>query len=284
MFEMILNPRRSERKPWELLFVGFFYASLSILLVHWIFSGDPVLSKYSGILIVTFAVMFSMPYIYYTIKLEEYKDLHIDGRFRLLEEHGKAILTFLFLFVGFIIAFSCWYIILGSPNNLGPQIETFCAINYRDTFSNCVSEHGLISGKVTGMSTGLGFFGSILTNNIYVLVFAILFSIIFGAGGIFILTWNASVIAAAMVIFAKSDLINLPLSLLRYMVHGLPEIAAYFVGTLAGGIIGLSIVRKEFKTDKFWSILSDSILLIVTAVVLLILGAIIEVFVTPYLF
>jgi hypothetical protein len=70
MLEMLLNPRKAERHPWELFFVGVFYASLSILLVNWIFSQDAVLSKYSGILVVTFTVMFSMPFVYYTIKLE----------------------------------------------------------------------------------------------------------------------------------------------------------------------------------------------------------------------
>ncbi|MEK6891531.1 MAG: stage II sporulation protein M [Nanoarchaeota archaeon] len=284
MFEMILNPKRSERRPWELLFVGFFYATISILLVHWIFSGDPVLSKYSGILIVTFSVMLSMPYVYYTIKLEEYKDLHIQGKFRLLEEHWKAIATFLFLFIGFIIAFSSWYIILGSPDNLRAQIETYCSINYRESFSNCVTQHGITQSNVTGFSTSLSFFSSIFMNNLYVLMFAIIFSLIFGAGGIFILTWNASVIAAAMVIFSKSELINLPLSLARYMIHGLPEIAAYFIGTLAGGIIGISIIKKEFKTDKFWAILSDALLLIISAVIILLAAAAIEVFITPSLF
>jgi uncharacterized membrane protein SpoIIM required for sporulation len=110
------------------------------------------------------------------------------------------------------------------------------------------------------------------------------FSVIFGAGGIFILTWNATVISAAMVIFAKSNIYSLPLSLGRYMIHGVPEIAAYFIGTLAGGIIGLSIVRKEFKTGRFWDILYDSVILIVIAIVILFFAGIIEVFLTPRLF
>ena len=91
-------------------------------------------------------------------------------------------------------------------------------------------------------------------------------------------------IAAAMVIFAKSSIAQLPLSLARYMIHGLPEIAAYFIGTLAGGIIGISIIRKEFRTEKFWNIMHDSLLLIISAIVILLIGALIEVFITPNLF
>ena len=70
MFEMILNPRRSERRPWEMLFVGLVYASLSVLIVDFVFSSDIVLAKFSGILIVTFTVMFSIPFFYYMIKIE----------------------------------------------------------------------------------------------------------------------------------------------------------------------------------------------------------------------
>jgi len=280
---MLLNPRRSERKPWELFFVGIFYASLSILLVQWIFSGDVVLVKYSGILIVTFAVMFSMPFVYYTIRLEESKDSVIEEPRKLLREHSKAINAFLWLFLGFIIAFAFWYIILDSPDNYKAQIETYCIINSPNNYDGCVAQY-------TGKAKGAGFatsgerFGGIFTNNLYVLIFTIVFSLIFGAGGIFILAWNASVIAAAMVIFSKSDLSQLPLSLIRYMIHGIPEIGAYFIGTLAGGIIGLSIVRKEFKTEKFWNILHDSLLLIISAIVLILIGATIEVYITPVLF
>jgi hypothetical protein len=54
-----------------MFFVGLLYASLSLLLVHFIFSGDPVLSKSSGILVVLFCVMFSLPFMYYMIKNEE---------------------------------------------------------------------------------------------------------------------------------------------------------------------------------------------------------------------
>lgn len=284
MLEMILNPKRSERRPWELFFVGLFYASLSIVLATWIFSSDLVLMKYSGVFIVTFAVMFSMPYIYYTIRIEEEKDREIENSYKLLREHSKAIHCFLWLFLGFIIAFSVLYIAMGSTDNYKAQIETYCAINQPDNYESCTQQHGVEPGTITGNATKGQMFGGIFTNNLYVLIFAIIFSLIFGAGGIFILAWNASVISAAMVIFAKQDIFTLPVSLARYMIHGVPEIAAYFVGTLAGGIIGISIIRREYKTEKFWNILHDSLLLIISAIIILLIAAFVEVYITPRLF
>src|SRR3989338_8433286 len=114
MLEMLINTRKAERRPWELLFVGIFYASISMLLVEWVFANDPVLSKYAGVLLVTFTVILSMPYVYYTVKLEEGKIGVTRGGARgLLQEHKKAILAFLWLFLGFVIAFSFWYVVLG---------------------------------------------------------------------------------------------------------------------------------------------------------------------------
>ena len=98
MFEMLLSPRRSERRPWEMLFVGLVYASLSVLLVDFVFSSDIVLAKFSGILIVTFTVMFSLPFFYHMIKLEEEKDTQIEDSVSLLKEHGKAIHSLLWMF------------------------------------------------------------------------------------------------------------------------------------------------------------------------------------------
>ncbi len=124
----------------------------------------------------------------------------------------------------------------------------------------------------------------IFTNNIYVLIFTLVFSLVFGAGVIFILAWNASVIAAAIGIFTQSRLQELPLGILRYMIHGIPEIAAYFISALAGGIISIAVIRHEVGSERFWEILQDSLNLIIVAVVILFIGALIEVFVTPIFF
>ena len=114
--------------------------------------------------------------------------------------------------------------------------------------------------------------------------FTLLFSLVFGAGVIFILAWNASVIAAAVGIFANSKISALPLALSRFMIHGIPEIASYFIVALAGGIVSVAVIRHEAGTEKFWEVLQDSLNLIIVSVLVLILAALIEVFVTPILF
>jgi len=286
MLEMLINPVKAEKRPWEMFFIGAFYATISLILVKWIFSGDPVLSKYSGILVVTFCVMFSIPFMYFAIKNEEEKDLQIRGFQNLLKEHGKAILYLMFLFMGFVVAFSLWYVVFEDGNqNFRAQIETFCVINKPTHFEDCVSEYGIQHiSKTTAFLTSKEKIVNIFANNIYVLIFTLVFSLIFGAGAIFILAWNASVISAAVGIFSDSNLANLPLGLARYMIHGIPEIGSYFSGALAGGIISIAVIKHDVHSEKFWIILQDSLNLVILSVIVLFIAALIEVFITPAIF
>lgn len=287
MFEMLLNPKRAERHPMEMFLIGVVYASLSILLVRWIFSQDMVLSNYSGILVVTFTVMFSIPFMYYAIKNEEQKDLEQSGFVRLLLQHGRALSMFIWLFLGFIVAYSFWHILFAGSGLLDAQVSVYCQINKPSpsAFQNCLEQYG-VGGlqKTTGFITARDKVFMIFANNIYVLIFTLLFSLIFGAGAIFILAWNASVIAAAVGIFTNSQLKNLPMGLARYLIHGIPEIAAYFIGALAGGIISIAVIRRDMARGKFWDILQDSLNLVILAVVVLFIAALMEVFLTPLLF
>lgn len=286
MLESLINPKKAERQPWEMFFVGLLYASLSILLPYFIFGKDQVLSQYMGVLVVTFCVIFTMPFIYYTIKLEERKNIEYDEGFRLLKEHSRAIMVFLWLFMGFVVAFSFWSMVLPSGNNLlNAQIKTYCQINQHSNYDNCLKQYGLsIPNAITGGVTSKDRFFSIFTNNVYVMIFTLILSLIFGAGAIFILAWNASVIAAAINIFTKSQLSQLPLGLGRYMIHGIPEIAAYFIAALAGGILSMAVIRRDLRGERIWGIVQDSLNLIIIAVVILLLSAVIEVFITPKLF
>ncbi|MBX4196790.1 stage II sporulation protein M [Candidatus Pacearchaeota archaeon] len=285
MLEMLINPRKAERHPWELFFVGAFYASVSLLLVNWIFAQDAVLSKYAGVLVVTFTVMFSMPFIYYTIKLEEKRITRDKTSFSLLKEHERAILAFMWLFVGFVVAFSIWYTVLSSTATFKAQIETYCLINRPTSYNECVKQYGLReAGGPSAFLTNKERLFLIFTNNMYVLLFTLLFSLLFGAGVIFVLAWNATVISAAVVIFTKSQLSGLPMGIMRYMIHGIPEIASYFTVALAGGMVSVAVIKHEAGTEKFWEILQDSLNLIIVAVVVLFLAALIEVFITPALF
>ena len=283
MLEAIVNPRKTEDRQWRMFFVGLIYASLSLLLVHWFFSSDPSLSKASGMLVVAFCIMFSLPYMYFIIKREEKEDEEVEGAFKVWKAHKDAIYALMWLFVGFVIAFSFWHIVLQDSNLLNFQIQTYCQINSPEEIERCVSQY-TFGSESTGAATKQMRFLSIVENNIYVMIFTLLFSLIFGAGAIFILVWNASVIAAAIGIFTQYRIVELPLGVARYMIHGFPEIAAYFITALAGGIFGVGALRHGFKDPKFMRVVENVVILLFIAILTLILAAAIEVYLTPLIF
>ncbi len=289
MLESLINPKKAERKPWEMFFIGLVYASLSLLLVHWFFSSDAILSKYSGVMVVTFCVMFSLPFMYFIIKREEKQDEKANSFLGVWKIHSDAIYAFMWLFVGFIVAFSFWYILLQDHSLFNAQIGTYCSINSPTDVTGCISNY-IPSANSSTQITGAAAvsdpvkFVSILENNLLVMVFTLVFSLVFGAGAIFVLAWNASVISASIGIFTKYNLLDIPVGIARYMIHGFPEIAAYFVAALAGGILGVGIVRHGIKDKVFYKVAEHTAFLILIAILLLVVAGLMEVYLTPLLF
>jgi len=282
VLESLLNPLKAEKKPWEMFFVGFFYSSIAVLLSLWIFRAE------ASLVMVFLTVLASVPIVYNTMKLEESKDLVITKEMTLLREHNKAIIFLMFLFFGITMSFVTWYIFL-PPDTLNlvfdKQTSTIQSINNQ------------VSGN---LYQGFSVFSKILLNNIKVLSFAILFAFVYGAGAIFILTWNASVIGTAIGSFIRSNISQyagllgfeqissyfgvVSIGLLRYILHGIPEILAYIYGGLAGGIISVAIIKKHYKDERFSRILFDVSELLVISLAFLVVAAFIEVYITPLLF
>jgi len=273
-----------------MFFIGLVYASLSVLLVQWFFGSDAVLSKFLGLIVVVFCVMFSLPFMYGMIKREEKEDEEIEGFFEVWKTHSDVIYGFIWLFLGFVIAFSFWSIVLGNSGIFNAQLQTYCMINSEGSIEDCASKYGLngqegvITGNIAVGNSGVWRALSILENNVYVMIFTLIFSLIFGAGAIFVLAWNATVIAQAIGIFTKYRVTGVPMGLARYMIHGLPEITAYFITALAGGIFGVEVIRRGFKGKKFSRVIGNVIILLFIALIILVVAALMEVYFTPILF
>lgn len=297
VLESLTTPQRAERKPWDLFFIGIIYASVGLFLAIWVFKEE------ASIVMVLLTVVACVPLMYNTLRLEEEKDTTIDTEKTLLKEHSRALSFFMFLFVGFCIAFSLAYIFL--PESIVEaafQTQTNTIRNINSQISGEMINSGAISGGIIeGEAIGGAFlFLQIFLNNFKVMLFCIFFSFFYGAGAIFILTWNASVISAAIGTFFRTHISDYAsslglvkvagyfhiysLGLLRYFVHGLPEILAYFIGGLAGGIISVAVIRHDFGTQTFRKIVRDAFDLFLLAIVVLLIAAGIEVYITPLLF
>ena len=284
VLESLLNPFRAEQHPRRLFFLGILYVSVAIFLSIWIFR------NYSSMVFVFLATIVSLPLMFNTIMYEEEKDLQdLEEKF-LLKEHAKALSSFMYLFIGLTVGAAFWYVFL-PPSTIQVLFEAQSAtIN---------TINGRVSGFLTAPEQVL-VFSQIFLNNVKVLVFCILFSFLYGAGAMFILAWNASVIAVAIGNFVRTQLASLSstvgmttivgyfqvisIGLFKYAIHGVPEILAYFIAALAGGIISVAIIRHDFGTRKFEHVLLDSADLLLLSIFVLFIAGLLEVYVTPMVF
>ncbi len=261
---------------------GAIYTLVGLILSYFVFK------EVAGILMVFLIVMAVLPLFYITIQNEEKLDLRYTKESRLLKEHGKVLSYLLFLFFGITITFALVYIFF-------PSTIVSSVFNLQERAILNVNDN--IRGMLTGGITRFDVFVRILVNNIKVLFFCLIFSLLYGTGAIFILTWNASVIATAIGAVVKKEiaqtaaaagLINFAsyfnataFGFFRYMTHGVFEIAAYFVMGLAGGIVSIAVIKHNLNKDQ---LLIDVLDLVFISLGLLVVAAITEVYITPLLF
>lgn len=282
VLESIITPVSAEKRPHQMVILGAVYATVSIFLALWVFKTE------SSLVMVFLTAMAAIPLVFNTINMEEEKDLEGMEESWLLKEHGKALEAFIFLFIGMTLAFAAWYALLSA--------ETISIL-----FKTQVGTIKTINPAATGFATSqFSSFTRIFLNNVRVLIFCILFSFLYGSGAIFILAWNGSVIGAAMGNFIRGGLgeaanliglekvghyfSHITLGLLMYSIHGIPEIFAYFVAGLAGGIISIAVIRHDFGSQKFEHILLDSADLLLLSIIILFIAGVLEVWVTPIVF
>ena len=275
VLESIFNPFIVKKKPWEMFGAGFIYALVGLVLSYFVFR------EASGLLMVFLIVMAALPLLFTTIKNEEELDLGTSSEFTLLKEHSKVLLFMLFLFLGITVALAGAYVIL--PQKV---VDTVFSMQEQAIMN--------VNSNIQGNVTHFFLFQKIFINNIKVLMFCILFSFLYGTGAIFILTWNASVVAVAIGNLFKSEIASVAsyaglssisayfsaasFSFFRYMTHGFLEVVAYLIAGIAGGIISIAIVRNNWQNEK---VLIDAIDMILLSFGVLLIAGIVEVYVTP---
>ncbi|MBW2972359.1 stage II sporulation protein M [Candidatus Woesearchaeota archaeon] len=285
VLESIIKPIRAVKKPWELFFYGMLVASIGLFLGYWIFRDKADLVM---IFLTTFACV---PLMFHAIRHEEKEDIVLENETSMLKRHSRVLMFYIFLYLGVTLAFVIWYIAL--PTEMSQTL-------FRQQITTIAQINAPVTAKVTGGATATSLFNRIFFNNIKVLIFCILFAFFYGAGAIFILTWNASVVAAAIGNLVKLGLAKyaavtgvakmaavtqtVSYSFSRYMFHGLPEMIAYMVAGLAGGIISVAVINHDFRTSNFQKIILDASTMLIIAIAILFAAAVMESYITPALF
>jgi uncharacterized membrane protein SpoIIM required for sporulation len=262
--QLLFNPKKARRHPIEIVLLGIFYSSISLLISAWVFP------DYSSLFMVFLTVISCLYVVEGALIREEKIEKNINSEKKILKSHFRTLWFFVLIFLGFLISFSFWTIVL-------PQDIVDNLFKVQD---NAYQRIRVITGNAVSDDA----FETILFNNIRVLVFSLILALFYGAGAIFVLAWNASIMGFVIGNLGKNilGLAHLPRIFLKYFLHGIPEMLSYFAAALAGGILFVSVIKGDFNSERSKRIITDVIILIGLSVLILILAALIEVNISPY--
>src|SRR3989344_1935240 len=260
MLESILNPKNAEDKPFHVFGIAILYSFVAMIFAQQLFPSQ------SSLLTIALITIIFVPFFQKLFETEETADITVHKN--LYERHKKSILVFSGFFLGTMFAITGAYLFL-------PQSQLFTL--QTETLGNI----GAPTGKIISAEDFARFF----FNNTKVMTLIFILSAVMGAGAVFILAWNASVIGVFVGLFSQNlashtgsiaYLYGIPLALSSIALHGIPEILAYFVAGLAGGILSVGIIREKAFSDNFKIIFKDSLFLFAFAEFLIIGAALLE--------
>jgi uncharacterized membrane protein SpoIIM required for sporulation len=268
MLESLVNFKEINERPYMMAVWAFIICSIAVLISSQVPLSVP--GTNSGFIVVLFVIIPSVYFITHFIKMEEEMEeeairKHLSGTF--WTRHEKDIMILLFFFFGLTIAFAIWSFFL-------PQSFFSAQITKINEIQGMASG---VTGQATGAVGGAAMFNKILINNLQVMFFSFIFSFIFGAGAIFIIAWNASVLGVYIGQLSKY-VWHIPIVSLSFLPHGIPEIAGYLFAGLAGGLMSAAIIRKN-TGEVIRIVTMDVVKILIIGIALVALGAGIEAFI-----
>jgi uncharacterized membrane protein SpoIIM required for sporulation len=264
MIDILLKSYWIEKRPWYGIVLGFVFASIGIGFSYLVFKDEP---SFPAIFLTTLAIA---PVVIKMIKNEEW-----EPKFeKIIQRHEKVIETYFYLFFGMSIAFAVFFTFL--PEDMtalifSEQIKKFTAGFFSFDFN---------PSFLFAQST---LFSKIVINNLGLMFFFFLLSLFYGSGSLLLLSWNASILGVMWgkilkTVLLLSNPVDFVTKTFFNVPYLLPEVLAYFLASIAGGIVSLNLTRKT----KAGIAMIDSLVFLVLAIVIIVLAGIIETFMLTY--
>jgi uncharacterized membrane protein SpoIIM required for sporulation len=285
VIEHLFSSKRIEREPWLVALMAFMFVAIAVSITRLIyFQGPPKAESLYGIFIIALAVMPSIPFFLHEIITEEKRQefrCKGSGFFTVFSCYSRLITFYSYFFIGTVLGFAFCAAIL--PGEISDAM--FLAQQDEMKFFSAPS------AQATAQFSDLQF-AEILFHNIQVLILMLVFSFIYSIGSIFLLVWNASLVGIflesfirnSFSLYSKFGLLGFPTAfavgsftgLIRLLPHGIFEISAFFVASIAGGIMSVAIERRMYRKSNIMEIAGDVVKLLFIAFSLLAIGAFIE--------
>jgi uncharacterized membrane protein SpoIIM required for sporulation len=261
MLENILKPDWLEKTPRYAFLIGAIYSIIGIIAAYVVFP------KSQGIASIAFLSMLLIPSLskMFTIEEKQDRDSKKFSIKKIFQDHNDILQVYFMLFLGIFLAYALF------------------SIKFPNLLVNGVFDSQLrIIGANAGQAIGGIDFYSIFTNNLKVMLIFIVLSLVFGAGSIIFLAWNASVWGVVFGYLAThyiNALDTFIVTFIKVMPHMFLEAGAYFFAIVAGGIMSQAVLRENIGSKKFDYVMKDGFVFLTVGTILLILGALVEVYV-----
>jgi len=289
VLEQLVSPARARREPQDLLVVSALFVSFGVLV-------QIFLPTVRGSAIV-FAMIPAIPLVWSLVfreeRMEEKELIElVEKKYNFFTHHKTLIEVFSFFFLGAVIAYAFWYAVL--PPDLAKlvfsdQISELKSI--QASVTNLVTQAGSVHGEsvesadsvlqvnigLTGFLVNQARFWLLFYHNLQVLALMFLFCLLYGIGSVYMLLWNASIIGVVVGKRIQTEgFTGLFTGIASLLPHGIFEVTAYFIASIAGGVLSMSIAHRHHNKQFFRILVLDVFTLAIISLILLTIGAFIE--------
>lgn len=262
VLEQLFKVQWVEKKEHS-FFLGFVYSIVGLISARFIFPNNV------GLMSVAFTSILLIPSLAVLLKLEE----NIEIREKklslklLIKDHREIFKVYLFMFLGVFSAYifaTLWL----SEQTIGTMFST-----------------QLTSAGIRGFATSPHSLSQLILNNLIIFVVCFILSLVYGAGSVLFLTWNASVWGVAFAFFVRqasaasgigtiSQFVTL---LLPFLPHMITEALSYVSAAIVGGVVSKAVLREKIFSKKFNHIVTDALILLVVGLFLVVIAGFIEI-------
>jgi len=281
VLELLINSDKLRRIPGLMFIDAVILTAISIFFAVFLFPNTN-----TSIAVLAFITIGAVPLFNKLYSRDSYL-LNYDKPF--FKRHKKTIYLLLWFFLGIFATYVVAYFVIPQATSANIFSVQFGEINGIENIQQSISTGNFIGGSNHYAVFKYVFF-LILINNLLVVLSATLLSFFYGAGGLFLVAWNSSILAAVIVqdisisfsgfsgglLSILNGIWNMFLNFLSYLPHGLPEILAYLIVSVTGAILARDLFRGLFSTDFKWVAFVDFLKMFLLALLLLAIGAIIE--------
>lgn len=265
-------------RPFRAFIYGSLFTFLAFVMALFFFR-DSV-----SVAMVLITTLLLVPTLTLMLKTEE----KIESKYGLkhfFHNHKDIFEVYLFGFIGVFLAF----VIIGAGLHDRPELYDQ-VFSFQITFLS--KDQGVSAESVkmfvdNAYKPSIDRAAGIFTHDLLILIICFVLSFFYGATAVFLIILNGSVFASFVLFVVKvlaQNVMQGVQAFAFFLIHLLPEVSGFLVAAIAGGVVSKAVMHEKKGSVHFKNVFKDATVLLGIAILLVLVGVVLEVFVTARLF